>query len=154
MSLDIERFKASLSEVVAEIEQTDNAEVVAITLSLLRQMAAEIATAAKAVEDRYVTIGPKQAAYAGLPPVEVKRSSKRTEWDHDATLARVVAMARDERRFDPETGVEIEDEFSCAARVISECARLEWRVTPLRARHIDVSELCHEEWGRATVRIG
>jgi hypothetical protein len=76
--------------------------------------------------------------------VEIKRRTKRTGWANDDLIRVLTAYALDERKLDEKTG-EYEPAHEAVARVLAECARPSWRVTPLRARGLQVDEFCHEE---------
>ena len=67
-------------------------------------------------------------------------------------IAVLVALALDERKLDEETG-EYEPAWEAVARVLMECARPNWRVTPLRARGLSVDEFCHEEHDSYSVML-
>lgn len=88
----------------------------------------------------------------GVGLVEVKKATKYRAWQNAELMKVVVALALDERRLDEATG-EYERESDAVARVIAECARPDWRLTPLRARHIDVSEYCEVVEDGYSVRI-
>ncbi len=124
----------------------DNSESLAIILVAIRDCKADLTILQKKVEQELVqTAGKKRFVVEGLGEVEVRKSTKRNEWDHEGLTRVLVAMAADERIVDEQTG-EYEREADAVARVISECAGISyWRVTPLRARHIQVDEFCHEE---------
>lgn len=98
-------------------------------------------------------LGRNTIAVDGVGTVMVKAGAKRTEWDHDALHRTVVARARDERRIDPETGEVVESEGEAVGRVLAECARPSWRLTPLRERGIDPGEFCSTSPGRPSVII-
>lgn len=151
--LDTETLIAGLSSLSDQLEESDDPELLAQMIVRVRRLVAELREFAATVERRYAEIAPKAAEFAGIGLVEVKRETKRTAWQHDEILKRIVAMARDERAFDETTGEALEDEFSCLARVLSECARFEWRVTPLRARGLDPDEFCHTEYGKPAVKV-
>lgn len=83
---------------------------------------------------------------------EVKAGAKRTQWDNDLLYSHVVSRALDERQVDEGTG-EYEPEGQAVARVLNECARPSWRLTPLRARGIDPDQFCNVEWGTPSVIV-
>ena len=89
----------------------------------------------------------------GVGVVEIKRGANRKEWDNDALWRLVVARARDERRVDPETGEALESEGEAVGRVLNECMRPAWRLTPLRERNIDPDEYSTSTPGRTSVVI-
>lgn len=119
----------------------------------LRELRADLAIFAKDAErDLLAKADVKRWVVDDLGEVTVRRSNKRTEWDNDGLTAVVVARALDERILDESTG-EYESEASAVSRVLSECSRPSWRLTPLRARGIDESEFCHVEEGAWSVEL-
>ncbi len=124
----------------------DNPESLAIILAAIRDCKADLTILQKKVEQELVAVaGKKRFVVEGMGEVEVRKSTKRNEWDHEGLARVLTAMAADERIVDTETG-EYERESDAVARVLTECAGISyWRVTPLRARHIQVDEFCHEE---------
>lgn len=79
---------------------------------------------------------------------EIKKSTKRTGWQWDALIPRLVAAGQTERRIiDPEAG-EVESEGHAVARALRESVSFSGaKVTGLRARGIDASDYCNEEDG-------
>lgn len=88
----------------------------------------------------------------GVGRVEVKRGANRKQWDHDALIRLVIARGRDERAVSLD-GEPLESEGEAVGRVLMECARPEWRLTPLRDRQIDPDEFCEVSPGRVNVVI-
>lgn len=88
----------------------------------------------------------------GVGAVEVRKKTNRTKWDNHSLYKVVVARALDERILDETTG-DYEPEGQAVARVLEECARPSWRLTPLRARHITVDEYCETEDAGWTVSV-
>ena len=131
----------------------ETAEVLAIILTALRDARADLATLAKKVEQHLLVLsGEKRFVVAGLGEIDIHRVVKRTRWENEALTRVVVALALDERRLDEQTG-EYEPAHEAVARVLSECARPSWRVTPLRARGIDESEFCQVDYDGFTVQL-
>jgi hypothetical protein len=83
--------------------------------------------------------------------VQVRRSTDRKAWDHDALIRLVIARGRDERRV-TEDG-EYESEGEAVGRALMECARPSWRVTALRERGIDPDEYAETSPGKIGVVI-
>ncbi len=111
-------------------------------LMLLREVRAELAAVADEVtRDLLAHADTKRFVVPEIGEVAIRKSTKRTQWDHEALTRVVVARALDERLVDEDTG-EYEAAHEAVARVLSECSRPSWRVTPLRARGIDDSEFC------------
>lgn len=99
--------------------------------------------------DLFAIAGKRKWVVDEIGEVQVRKQTKRSEWDSEALTRVLVARALDERILDEHTG-EYEPGFEAVARVLSECARPSWRVTPLRERGIDETEFCHVEedgWG-------
>lgn len=88
----------------------------------------------------------------GVGRVEVKRGANRKEWDNDSLWRVVVSKARDERIANEMTG-EYESEGEAVARVLADCMRPSWRLTPLKDRGIDPDEFCSVSPGKTSVVI-
>lgn len=129
-------------------------ELYARFLAELRDIKAAVTQVARETEALFVDAmdGDKRLVVDGLGEVEVKTSVSRTGWDNDALWRLVVARALDERALDEETG-EYERESDAVARVLAECARPSWRVTPLKARGIQVDEFCTVDFGAKSVKL-
>lgn len=122
--------------------ESDDPEVLALLLALIRNCRADLQALYHRVEQDLIrSSGSKRFVVPSLGEVEIKKSVKYQNWDNDGLTRRLVAMALDERKVDEETG-EYEPAWEAVARVLSECARPSWRVTPLRARHLDIDEYC------------
>ena len=125
-------------------DDRDRDELVRI-LCELRDWRAELAAVAKQAETELLSLaGERRWVVEGLGEVGVRKQIKRTAWQNDELTRHVVALALDERVLDEETG-EYEAAHMAVARVLSECSRPSWRVTPLRSRGIQVDEFCREE---------
>ncbi len=117
-------------------------EMLAVVLAAVRDTRADLAVFYSVVERELMEVsGTKRFVVEGLGEVAIRKSVKRTQWDNDALAQVVVAYALDERVLDEETG-EYESAFQAVARVLMECARPSWRITPLRDRGIDPDEYC------------
>lgn len=149
----IQPFIAWLDLIVDGINESEDAGEIIATLKVLKEMVAQTREAAAQIEARYVEIAPRKAEYPSIGVVEVKRSTSRTQWQHDEVLKRVVAAARDERLFDEESGEALEDEYVTLARVLGETARFEWRLLPLRARGIEPDDFCAVDYGKGSVKM-
>lgn len=120
-------------------------ETLAVILAAIRDCRADLAKLADEISgELIVSAGQKRFVVDGLGEVQIRRNTKRTEWDHDGLTRVLVARALDERVLNDETG-EYEPTHEAVARVLGECARPSWRVTPLRARGIQVDEFCREQ---------
>ncbi len=137
----MEDLPAELENEYDELGDTP-AEILAVVLSAIRGLRAGLRPLEDRIErDLMETAGSKRFVVEGLGEVNIRRSVKRTAWDNDALAQVVVAYALDERVLDQDTG-EYESAFQAVARVLMECARPSWRITPLRARGIDPDEYC------------
>lgn len=149
----------SLSEFA---EQAENAydedpagapESAAVVLAAIRDLRADLNSLYKRVEQDLIALaGEKRFTVPLLGEVEIKRSNKRNQWDNDGLTRKLVAMALDERQVNEATG-EYEPAWEAVGRVLSECARPSWRVTPLKARGLQVDEWCHVEEGTYSVML-
>lgn len=79
---------------------------------------------------------------------EIKKTTKRTGWQWDALIPRLVAAGQTERRIiNPDAG-EVESEGHAVARALRESLSFSSaKVTGLRSRSIDPSDYCVEEDG-------
>lgn len=143
-----------LGEVMTEYEAADlDRDDLVHWLAYLRDLKAELATFFGIVErDLMAQAGERRWVTPGIGEVTVRKATKRTEWDSEALTRVIVARALDERVLDESTG-EFEASHDAVARVLSECARPSWRLTPLRARGIDPSEFCSERDGGYSVEL-
>jgi hypothetical protein len=140
-------------DIDADPRISDNPEALTYVLAAIRDCRADLAALYAKVELMLLAAaGERRFLVDGLGEVEIRRSTKRTQWDSEALTRRLVAMARDERILDEKTG-EYEPPEEAVARVLSECVRPSWRVTPLRARHIDETEYCTVEEGAYSVQL-
>lgn len=130
-------------------DRYDRDELVRILVGV-RERRAELAAFASEVEaDLLAQAGERSWVVDGLGEVRVRKQTKRNEWDSEGLTRVLVARALDERILNEDTG-EYEASHEAVARVISECARPSWRLTPLRARGIQIDEFCTERdagWG-------
>lgn len=81
-----------------------------------------------------------------LGKVERRWQSGRREWDTPRLAGAVTERAKDQRRVDRD-GL-IESEGDAVARVLAECARLDWRTTALKAQGIDPAAYSSTDPGR------
>jgi hypothetical protein len=134
-------------------EELPNAEQLAIVLAAIRDCRAGLAVLYGRVEAGLLGMaGEKRFVVDGLGEVEIKRSTKRSQWDSEGLTRKLVALALDERQIIEETG-EYEPAWEAVARVLMDCARPAWRVLPLRARGLQVDEWCREEEGTYSVQL-
>lgn len=149
----LQEFAELLEEDYGASPDLSTPERLSIALCAIRDCRADLAVLYKRVEaDLLAVAGEKRWVVEGVGEVEVKRSTKRNEWDSPALIRKLVALALDERILDETTG-EYEPSYEAVARVLSEAARMEWRVTPLKARHIPIDEYCRVASGVYSVRL-
>lgn len=131
----------------------DDPDALVEILVHVRDLRADLATFAADVEHDLIPLAEqKRWVVPGIGEVAVRKATKRNEWDNSGLTARLVALALDERVLDMTTG-EYESPWEAVARVLSECARPSWRVTPLRARGITVDEFCTERDGGYSIEL-
>lgn len=119
----------------------------------IRDERADLAVRASEIEQQLIEAAPsKKFVVDGVGEVQIRRSLRRTDWDSEGLTRVVVAYALDERVLNEATG-EYEAAHEAVARVMSECARPSWRVTPLKDRGIDPDEFCHTEPQAASVQL-
>jgi hypothetical protein len=120
-------------------------------LVAVRDLRTDLAFVASELErDLLKNNPPKRFAVDGAE-VEIKKSTTRNKWQNDDLMKVVVARALDERAMDPETGEMLEPGWQTVARVVSDCMRPSWRLTPLRSRGIDPDEFCSVEESHMSV---
>lgn len=142
----------SLTEYAEEVElgygageEEPSAETLAIVLTAVRECRSGLATVYDRIEaDLLALMGERSMTVPGLGLVEAKKKNIYRHWDNDSLWRLVTAFALDERKLDEATG-EYESEGAAVARVLGECARPSWRLTPLKARGIDPSEYAEVE---------
>lgn len=127
-----------------ERDQIDRDEMVRMLVEI-RDFRSDLAAFAKDVERELLArAGERRWVVEELGEVAVRKNTKRSRWDNEGLTAKVVALALDERVLDESTG-EYESAHAAVARVLSECSRPSWRLTPLRARNVQIDEYCEQE---------
>lgn len=122
-------------------------------LMQIRDLRADLASIATEIERVLIERAPsRKFVVDGVGEVQIRKSMKRTDWDNEGLTRVLVAYALDERKLNEETG-EYESAHESVARVLSECSRPSWRVTPLKARGLSVDEFCHEEPDAVSVQL-
>lgn len=122
-------------------------------LVAIRDLRYDLATTAGDIERVLIANNPaRKFIVDGIGEVQIRKSMKRTDWDNDGLTRVLVAYALDERKVVESTG-EYEPAWEAVARVLSECSRPNWRVTPLKARGLAVDEFCHEEPAAVSVQL-
>ena len=131
----------------------DSPEDLALILADLRDLKTTAGEVYSQVERVLLgAMGERQVEVPGLGVVIAHRKTSRKAWDNDSLWRRLVAMARDERQIDEASG-EYESVEEAVARVLYECSRPSWRVTPLKARGIDESEYCQVQHDGYSVEL-
>jgi len=149
-----EELRASMDELSLLVERADlDQEKTIEVLCAIRDCRADLAIVAGELEQKFLATNPARRFQTPLGEVEIKKAKRYTHWDDEGLMKVVVARALDERAMDPETGEMLEPGWQTVARVISECARPSWRLTPLRARGIDESEFCEVQEDGLSMRL-
>jgi len=155
VTLDFDRLEdalALLDGALLEANDEDPQFLAALLLDL-RNLKHLLAIVYKSAEQALIrSLGDRRNLETGDGLYEVRRSMKRTGWDHDELWRHVVARARDERRVDEATG-EYESESEAIARVLFRCARPSWRLTALRDMGLDPDEFCKVEPDALSVQL-
>jgi hypothetical protein len=148
----------TLTDVAGELDAEYHAleeplppEALSIMLAAIRDCRAGLNVLYQRVEaDLLLTAGEKRFVVEGMGEVQIKRKTKRTQWDHDRLLAAVIARVMDEPAtiFDEETG-ELLPYVTIGHNVgrrIRECVSLgAGKVTGIRAIGLSPDEFCVEE---------
>lgn len=132
--------------------EADSLENLAVFLYQLDLLTANVKMLRSRVEQTVAKRAKTKLIIGNHITAEIRGGKKRTQWDNDLLYSHVVSRALDERKIDEETG-EYEPADQAVARVLKECARPSWRVTPLRARGIDPDQFCTAEWAPSSVIV-
>lgn len=163
--MTLARIVQHLAECPGDLEgefveaQETEPEPIAVVLAAIRRCRADLAEFADEVEKALLAVmGEKNLEVPGVGLVEVKKATRRTQWQHDDLLAAVVARLADEPGvfFDPEDGVFLPSQTigHNIARRLRECVSFgAGKVTGLRALGIDPSEYCTEDEGRYAIKM-
>ncbi len=128
-------------------------EVLSILAVAVRDLRQDLAELGRTIEaDLIASAGAKRFIVENLGEVQIRKVTKRNEWDNPSLWRRVAALALDERQLDEATG-EYEPREQAVARVLELCARPSWRVTALRDHGVDPDEYCHTEDGGWQVQL-
>jgi hypothetical protein len=140
-----------------ELAEAGEWETLAFGLVSLKQIASDLQTLIRGVEDDVARLLPeKRAVVEGLGVIERRQSSERRAWRSDELLDELLRLAV----ADPETGEVLDDEAAIRARfvqVLVDCVpftgSLKWRLEALRELGIDPDEWCETKPGRTTVQV-
>lgn len=136
-----------------ESEHVLNPNEAVFRLMQIRGLKAHLADVAAEIERVLIESAPsRKFVVPGIGEVQIRKSMRRTDWDNEGLTRVLVAYALDERKLDEITG-EYESAHEAVARLLTECSRPSWRVTPLKARGLDPSEFCHEEPDAVSVQL-
>lgn len=163
-----EAAKTALENVAVNVQDAVELDDVAMALAEMVEVKRLAGRVYDAIEQQYLGLclvrgliafasgRPRRARMREVPgvgAVEVKRSTKRSQWQWDDLIAHIVARALDERKVDEETG-EIEREGPVVARAMRDCLSFSaGKVTGLRARGIQPDEFCVEEFNGFDVKL-
>jgi hypothetical protein len=147
----LEEFATECEEdFAAGLEDSTTPDTLAILLSAARACRANLSTFEKILEAELISrAGQKRFVVEGLGEVEVRKSTKRTQWRHDELLPVLIARIMDEPEtiFAPDTG-ELLPYTQIGANLtgrLRECVGFgAGKVTGLRPLGIDPSEFCTE----------
>lgn len=132
----------AMNDVDREVGEMTNPHELAHLLADLADLKKAASEVYRTVEAIYVgSAGEKTMEIPGVGVVEIKKVTKRTQWDNDALWRTVVARARDEVERDDE-GYPLESEVETVSRILRDCAYPSWKVTGLRAHGIQEDEYC------------
>jgi hypothetical protein len=136
-----------------------NAEALAFLLAAIRDCRQDLAALYKRIEtDLMNEAGEKRFVVEGGGEVEIKHTTKRTQWRHSDLLAAVIARVMDEPAtiYDQETG-ELLPYMTIGHNVterLRDCVSLgAGKVTGIRAIGLQPDEFCHEEDGGYSVKL-
>jgi hypothetical protein len=149
----LSELPASLQEELDESGHSMTRPQAVMVLQAIRDARRELYGFEKDIEQLVVELSGKERQFAidGVGAVEIKKRQERKHWQSHDLIRLLVARALDERQ-ELADGT-YESDGVAVARVLEECARQEWRLTPLRARRIPVDEYCETEDAGYSVRV-
>jgi hypothetical protein len=156
--MNVDRFAAMVGAWCNEIDtgvcdEGRSVDDLARLLVVIRDARAALAVVADHVAAAFADqVRGHEFVVDGLGVFAIRRSVRRTQWDHEALWLVVVARALDERKIDCATG-ECEPAYEAVSRVLAACVSPAWRVTALRERGIDETEFCHVVADKASVQL-
>lgn len=144
--------KVSIALAERLIEQTEQVADVAADLKgateflvVTRELRALTADAARIAEDIVVdAMGEKRTATFDGRTVEVRRSYRRSDWEHSKLATHVALRA---------TGGELIDQMPEVIDALLKACNPSWRVTVLKEIGLDDKDYCSRELQRATVAV-
>lgn len=150
-----------IAEIAAAFRALDQVCDQIVDRDALASLLMDLRDAKKQAADVYATCEKRLLNEAGersfevpmLGRFEVKRATKRTGWVWDRLIPDLVAKAREERRFNSDSG-EVEGEGEATARVLRDCVSFSSaKVTGLRARGLSDDDYCTVEEGGYSVML-
>jgi hypothetical protein len=149
----LSELPASLQEELDESGHAMTRPQAVMVLQAIRDARRELYGFEKDIEQLVVELSGKERQFAidGVGAVEIKKRTERKRWDTEALLPVVIARGLDEIKELSDGSPE--PAYVAVARAINDCARLEWRLTPLRERNIPVDEYVESEDAGFNVKI-
>lgn len=145
---------AALRDLDSVLEDMVDRDTLASLLMDLRDVKKQAGDVFSSCEKRLLNeAGERSFDVPMLGRFEVKKGTKRTGWVWDRLIPDLVAKAREERRFNADSG-EVEGEGEATARVLRDCLSFsQAKVTGLRARGLSDDEYCTVEEGAYSVML-
>lgn len=145
---------AALRNIDSVLPDMVDRDALASLLMDLRDLKKQADEVFKACEQRLLNeAGERSFDVPMLGRFEVKRGTKRTGWVWDRLIPDLVAKAREERRYNQDSG-EVEGEGEATARVLRDCLSFSSaKVTGLRARGLSDDDYCQVEEGAYSVML-
>lgn len=136
-------IKTALDRLDTIADELDDPQVLAATLldlaSVKRQAGEVYAHVEKSLLE---VVGERTLDVPNLGRFTVKKTVKRSGWVWDRLVPDLVEKARQERRFNQDSG-EVEGEGEATARVLRDCVGFSYaKVTGLKARQLNADEYC------------
>lgn len=152
---------AKIAEVSAALRALDQVLSEIVDRDTLASLLMDLRDVKKQAGDVFATCERRLLNEAGersfdvpmLGRFEVRRSTKRTGWVWDRLIPDLIAKAREERRYNSDSG-EVEGEGEATARVLRDCVSFSSaKVTGLRARGLSDDDYCTVEEGAYSVML-
>lgn len=151
---EFDRIRDAIEEAERNLSEVYDLDVLAVELRDLRGISKLLRLIDDDISERIVPqiSGRLSVEIEGVGVIQAKKGAERKGWDHEGLVRLVVALGRDERKIDLETGEALESEADAVVRALVECAGIrDWRTTKLRSRGIDPDEFCSVSYGPAKV---
>jgi hypothetical protein len=145
---DATRLNVALAEKLIEATEVAgpfDLKAVVDFLVAARELKALVGDVARIAEDMVVeAMGDKRTTTFDGRTVEVRRSYKRTDWEHSKLAMHVALRA---------TGGELIDQMPEVIDALLKACNPSWRVTALKEMGLDDTDYCSRELQRATVAV-